>query len=73
MKTNKGKRSYIVDSKDNQLEKIEAGTSASSYDKVTVDVVKGETYYVYTAGSKICLFEVSFLQNAGLSWVVMTC
>lgn len=69
MKTNKGKRSYIVDSKDNELMKIAADAAASSYDKVTVDVVKGETYYVYTAGSKICLFEVTFLQNAGLSWV----
>lgn len=59
-KTNAGKITYITDGSGNIINSIGSLTSDTSYDIIRTQVQAGQTYYMYSGGSKICLYYIGF-------------
>lgn len=59
-KTNAGKITYITDGSGNVIKTVGSETSPTSYDVIRTQVQAGQTYYVYSGGSKICLYYIGF-------------
>lgn len=59
-KTNAGKATYFTDGEGNTIDSIGDAESATSYEIRRYTVKKDKTYYLYSAGSKICIYYLGF-------------
>ncbi len=62
-KTNAGKTTYIADSNGATIYSVGDINSKTGYDVIRTQVKAGNTYYVYSAGSKICLYYLGFTSD----------
>ncbi len=66
-KTNAGKITYITDGAGEIITTIGTLESPTSYDVIRTQVKAGKTYYVYSGGSKICLYYLGFSSDGTAS------
>lgn len=66
-KTNAGKTTYITDGEGNTITTIGSIESPTSYDVIRTQVKAGKTYYIYSSGSKICLYYLGFTSDGTVS------
>ncbi len=62
-KTSGGKTTYITDGAGDVIKAIGDTTTSTTYDIIRTEVKAGQTYYVYSAGSKICLYYIGFTSD----------
>ena len=59
-KTNAQKTTYFTDGEGNTIDSVGDAEAATSYEIRRYTVKKGQTYYLYSAGSKICIYYLGF-------------
>lgn len=68
-KTNGGKITYITDGQGDVINSIGSLDSDTSYDIIRTDVTAGETYYIYSGGSKICIYYLGFTSSGETKYI----
>ena len=59
-KTNAGKVTYFTDGDGMTIDSVGDAEASTSYEIHRYTVKKGKTYYLYSAGSKICIYYLGF-------------
>jgi pectate lyase len=69
-KTNGGKTTYVTDENGTVLTSIGDATTDTSYDVVRTQVKANKAYYIYSGGSKICLYYLGFTSDGTVDEIV---
>ncbi len=64
-KTNADKVTYVVDDAGTVLKKIDNSKADTTYDIIRFNVKAGKSYYIYSAGSRICFYYLGY--TSGIS------